>query len=68
MIPIGSRMELRRILALAAALTGLPDEALRKRMQALRGQDTKRIRPEAYALVYEALRRRLSITPYDEQV
>ena len=68
MIPIGSRMELRRILALAAALTDLPDEALRERMQALRGQDTKRIRPEAYALVYEALRRRLSITPYPEQV
>ena len=68
MIPIGSRVELRRILSLAAALEPLEDDALRSRMQALRGQDTRRVRPEAYALVYEALRRRLSITPYPEQV
>lgn len=68
MIPIGSRMELRRILSMAAALAPLPDEALRGRMQALRRQDIGRVRPEAYALVYEALRRRLSITPYPEQV
>ena len=68
MTPIGSRMEQRRILSLAAALEPLEDGELKRRMQALRGQDTKKVRPEAYALVYEALRRRLSITPYPEQV
>ena len=68
MIPIGSRMELRRILSLAAALEPLEDGELKRRMQALRGQDTKKVRPEADALVYEALRRRLSFTPYPEQV
>ena len=68
MTPIGSRMELRRILSLAAALEPLEDGELKRRMQALRGQDTKKVRPEAYALVYEALHRRLAITPYPEQV
>lgn len=68
MIPFRSRRQLKRILALAADMPTLSDEALRARMQALRGQDLRKIREQAYALVYSAFVRVMGITPYDEQV
>ena len=53
---------------MAETLSGLPDEALRDRMQRLRGQEPDRIRCEAFALICEAIVRTLGLTPYEEQL
>ena len=68
MIPFRNRRQLKKILALAAEAAKLNDAELRARMQALRGQELRKVREQVYALVYAAFERRLNITPYDEQV
>jgi len=68
MVSFRNRRQLKRILALAEKAAVCSDEALGARMQKLRGQKIDSIREQAFALVYEAMRRRLGITPYDEQL
>jgi len=68
MVSFRNRRQLKRILALAEKAAFCGDEALGACMQALRGQEIGRVREQAFALVYEAMRRRLGITPYDEQL
>lgn len=69
MISISAKRELRKVHALAGALAAETDAQLLQQMQLLRGRDDLQgVRPRVYALVYEAFRRAMGITPYDEQL
>jgi len=68
MISLRRRRQLHSIHALASALAKMDDAQLCDVMQALRGREISRVREQAFALVFEAMRRRLDITPYDEQL
>ena len=68
-ISISAKRELRKVHALAGALAAETDAQLLQQMQLLRGRDDLQgVRPRVYALVYEAFRRAMGITPYDEQL
>ena len=68
MMLLRRQRQLHRIHVLASALANEKDTRLCDEMQALRGQEISRVREYAFALIYEAMRRRLGITPYDEQL
>ena len=68
MISFRRQRQLHKIHALASVLANEKDERLCDEMQALRKRELGYIREQAFALIYEAMRRRLGITPYDEQL
>lgn len=58
-----SRIRLR-----ADEMRALPNDALKSTMTALRGLEPMKALDEAFACVFEAFRRVMGITPYDEQL